>query len=203
MSKEQEFISEKVCWRCKEIVHPTVTEWCPNCGAYNSKKKPKPPELVQAEKEEKIRKLLSGEIDGQYFDKGFCIIDGVKMTYDEYHSPEFQKKLNKKRFAAMNKARASKMEEARAKGTHTKKEWMTLIEEFEHRCLRCGNVPEDGLTKDHIEMIARGGSDTIDNIQPLCRQCNSAQEQFNWVEWRRENGFGLGTNCFCWMRRIS
>ena len=191
MSKEQEFISEKTCWRCKTIVHPTVTEWCSNCGAYNSKMKPKTFDQKQAEKEEMIRKLLSGEIEGQYFDNEFCIIDGVKMTYDEYHSLDFQKKLDMKRFAAMNNSRVFKMKEARAKGTHTKKEWMALVEEFEHRCLRCGNVPEDGLTKDHIEMIARGGADSIDNIQPLCRQCNSAQEQFNWVEWRRGNGFGL------------
>lgn len=194
--------TEKSCWRCKERVYPTVTEWCPHCGAFNTKKNPQSPKEKKARIDEHIRQLLSGEIEGEHFDKDFCIIDGVKMTYDQYHSPEVQKQLDKKRFAAMAKARAAKLKSAREKGTHTGKQWLALVEEFEYRCLRCGNVPDDGLTKDHIQMISCGGSDAIENLQPICRQCNSAQEQFDWIEWRRAKGFGLGTNCFCWMRRI-
>ena len=37
--------------------------------------------------------------------------------------------------------------------------------------MRCGSTDED-LTVDHIVPLALGGSNTIDNIQPLCSACN-------------------------------
>lgn len=103
--------------------------------------------------------------------------------------------------------RKGRLQSARKKGTHTKKQWISLLEEFDYRCLRCGCQPLGGPTKDHIIPISGGGSDSIDNLQPLCFQCNSSggglDHSFNWVEWRRVNGFGLGTDCFCWMRTTS
>jgi|ERR1039457_427658 hypothetical protein len=102
--------------------------------------------------------------------------------------------------------RTARMKSAREKGTHTKKQWIALLEEFDYRCLRCGCYPIGGPTKDHITPISMGGSDSIDNLQPLCRQCNFSggglSHSFNWIEWRRANGFGLGTGCFCWMKTI-
>jgi 5-methylcytosine-specific restriction endonuclease McrA len=103
--------------------------------------------------------------------------------------------------------RKGRLESARKQGIHTKKQWISLLEEFDYRCLRCGCQPLGGPTKDHIIPISRGGSDSIDNLQPLCFQCNSSggglDHSFNWIEWRRANGFGLGTDCFCWMRTTS
>lgn len=100
--------------------------------------------------------------------------------------------------------RTARMKSARKKGTHTKKQWIALLEEFDYRCLRCGCYPIGGPTKDHIIPISMGGSDSIDNIQPLCLKCNLSSgalgHSFNWIEWRRVNGFGLGTDCFSWMK---
>jgi hypothetical protein len=73
--------------------------------------------------------------------------------------------------------RSERMEAARAKGTHTKQEWRVLHDLF-GRCVSCG-VPYTELfgeqaTKDHIEMVFVGGCDCIANLQPVCRECNSA-----------------------------
>jgi 5-methylcytosine-specific restriction endonuclease McrA len=89
------------------------------------------------------------------------------------------------------KIRARRLVESRAKGTHTVTQWNELKAEFGWRCVRCGCIP-DGLCKDHIIPIYRGGSDGIDNIQPVCRPCNSSKgaEVSNWVAWRRQHGWG-------------
>lgn len=41
------------------------------------------------------------------------------------------------------------------------------------RCLSCGAHEE--LTVDHIRPLGRGGSNAIENIQPLCAACNNAK----------------------------
>lgn len=38
-------------------------------------------------------------------------------------------------------------------------------------CLHCGSV--ESLTLDHIHPYSRGGEDTLENLQTLCRSCNS------------------------------
>jgi len=39
------------------------------------------------------------------------------------------------------------------------------------KCATCGRT--DNLTVDHVLAIAKGGSNDIDNLQLLCRSCNS------------------------------
>lgn len=52
----------------------------------------------------------------------------------------------------------------------TLEEWNELLAKFNYRCAKCGST--DRIEADHIVPIKRGGKDTIDNIQPLCRPCN-------------------------------
>ena len=58
-----------------------------------------------------------------------------------------------------------------ATGKHTLREWQELKEESGGHCVFCWTIKP--LTKDHIIPLSEGGTDYIDNIQPLCRNCNS------------------------------
>jgi 5-methylcytosine-specific restriction endonuclease McrA len=59
-------------------------------------------------------------------------------------------------------------------GTFTVQEWHALKAKYSHRCLAClWQEPEIQLHQDHVIPINKGGANTIDNIQPLCRECNS------------------------------
>ena len=58
-----------------------------------------------------------------------------------------------------------------AKGKHTLREWNELKERFDNKCVFCG--ASNQLTRDHIIPISKGGNSFIENIQPLCRSCNS------------------------------
>ena len=58
-------------------------------------------------------------------------------------------------------------------GTMTFSEWLEVLNRY-GRCLRCGMAhPDVEITIDHIIPVSKGGMHTKDNVQPLCRNCNS------------------------------
>lgn len=61
--------------------------------------------------------------------------------------------------------------EKNAEGSHTLTEWTDLKDSYGNVCAFCGS--NEKLTKDHIIPLSKGGSDYIENIQPLCKSCNS------------------------------
>ena len=59
-------------------------------------------------------------------------------------------------------------------GTYSKDEWDSLVEKMNGVCPRC-KQPTEKFTVDHIIPISKGGSNTIENIQPLCFSCNASK----------------------------
>ncbi len=58
-------------------------------------------------------------------------------------------------------------------GFHSVGEWENLKAQYNWTCPSCKKIePEIKLTRDHIIPVSRGGSDNIENIQPLCNPCN-------------------------------
>lgn len=58
-----------------------------------------------------------------------------------------------------------------AKGSHTLKDWNKLKDSYGNVCAFCKS--DEKLTKDHIIPLSKNGTDYIENIQPLCKSCNS------------------------------
>lgn len=59
-------------------------------------------------------------------------------------------------------------------GSHSFFEWQTVKAQYNFTCPCCGmSEPKIVLTQDHIIPVSKGGSDNIENIQPLCRGCNA------------------------------
>lgn len=60
-----------------------------------------------------------------------------------------------------------------APGSFTPKQWQHVVNIFENRCVSCRK--ERPLAADHKVPLSRGGHNSIDNIQPLCRACNTSK----------------------------
>lgn len=59
-------------------------------------------------------------------------------------------------------------------GKVTSREWRRLKAHYNYTCLRCRKrEPDIKLCADHVIPLSLGGSNTINNIQPLCVSCNS------------------------------
>ena len=118
---------------------------------------------------------------------------GGKKKAEERHKPKeketsrLYRMKNKERIAVWNKgwnqrnkekvsfyAKQHYRRKKGAEGTHTLGEWELLKKQYGFICPACGKgEPEIFLTEDHIIPLAKGGFNWIENIQPLCKSCNS------------------------------
>lgn len=78
-----------------------------------------------------------------------------------------------------------RLRQVRVKGHWlTDAEWREVIEFYGDRCLKCGRQPS---TVDHVIPVTCGGTDTKDNVQPLCRSCNSSKKA-KIIDFRFDKG---------------
>ena len=60
--------------------------------------------------------------------------------------------------------------------TLSAQDWSWIRWSFDNRCLCCGRTPPDVvITIDHIIPLSVGGTNTRENVQPLCVACNSSK----------------------------
>lgn len=95
--------------------------------------------------------------------------------------------------ASKKQTRAERLAGARIRGKHTFDEWRQLLDTYGHRCLKCG-VPstERKLVKNRIVPFYKGGSDSIENLQPLCITCNS-KKNGNEIDYKKDAHERLAT----------
>lgn len=67
--------------------------------------------------------------------------------------------------------RIYRLRKLNSEGFHTENDWNAVKNLFGNKCLICGNI--ENITEDHIIPLFVGGTDSIFNIQPLCKSCNS------------------------------
>lgn len=70
--------------------------------------------------------------------------------------------------------RRKRIADARAKGTHTDRDWEIMQAICKYRCVMCGS-DEVRLTRDHVVPVFAGGCECIANMQPLCAGCNTSK----------------------------
>ncbi len=72
--------------------------------------------------------------------------------------------------------------EKEAEGSFTEEEWEDLCEYYNNICLRCGK--EGKMTVDHIVPLSKGGTNYIENLQPLCKPCNTSKGNRHETDYR-------------------
>ena len=113
------------------------------------------------ENKEKIRERMR-VYQKEYYEKN-------KETIKQ-RNKQWETKNPEKRAAITGKRRSRIIS---AEGNFTAGEWKELCEKYGQVCLCCGK--RERLTPDHVIPLARGGSNWITNIQPLCRSCNASK----------------------------
>lgn len=78
--------------------------------------------------------------------------------------------LQKARELERLKAHKRRALKRQSSGSFTREGWEALCLRYGGKCLCCGS--SEALTIDHVVPLSKGGTNDIQNIQPLCNSCN-------------------------------
>ena len=129
---------------------------------------------------ELIARIAKTNIDLKYVLQKFPA--GINQKMSEVLA-DISEKSNMARQSSLGKwghgksVRSQRLTDARKLGRHTKQEWDEMLLFFDNTCVKCGS--KEYICKDHITPIYQGGCDSIVNLQPLCKKCNSAKGSEN------------------------
>jgi 5-methylcytosine-specific restriction endonuclease McrA len=152
----------KRCASCKRFRAPNMFEDSPDCTICRSSDWYGKKTYIQASRNRMIR-------------------DWQKRNKDKVRANA--KKQSIKNRATYKRNLAIRLwREATADGEYTIEEWLALIAQHGYACVACKE--RKPLTADHVVPLSQGGANTIDNIQPLCRSCNSAKGN-KIIDYRR------------------
>lgn len=110
-------------------------------------------------------------------------LDKCRARVKKYRLLHLEKwKMRSKIWAQTHRAHRCASEQKRraiknsCMGAYTAHEWNSIKAKYNFTCLCCGRrEPEIKLTFDHVIPLSKGGGNSIENCQPLCRSCNSAK----------------------------
>ncbi len=137
---------------------PNGKRWCAGCRAFV--------ELKQFAKSPTVHYHKHGV----YYSGAYC-----NQCREENKVRQHQQNLARQSRCRLQRRIASMARYVKMRangGRHTKKEWEDLKAQYGNQCLRCGGP---NVIKDHVVPVKCGGSDSIENIQPLCRACNQTK----------------------------
>ena len=143
-----------------------------NTWSKGSKKSKSTKEKMQESANKRVDVLSeAGKLGAKKRWFGHMKVRRKKPSTSKWHVyPEGTTSLEKKRFTT----KQYKIRKRNAVGSHTFGEWELLKRRYGYICPACGlGEPTIKLTEDHIIPLSRGGSNYIENIQPLCAKCNT------------------------------
>lgn len=185
-------ITEKKCSKCGEIVDISLFtknrakksglgSVCKKCNNKDSKKyrednpeKRKEQEIKGSRKWRENNPEKVKEYSREYREKNIEI---------EKEKERQWRINNPKKKSILNAIRRALLRGSTGKFTHN--EWIALCERYNNKCVCCGETKE--LTIDHVIPLSKGGRNDIDNIQPLCKSCNSSKKD-KTIDYRRRLG---------------
>jgi 5-methylcytosine-specific restriction endonuclease McrA len=195
----------KVCTKCKEWkdrfrsnkqTRDGLASWCRDCEAALARKNYAADPKSKMELHRKWRaehteqeRQYSREYNAQYYQEKSELVRQRVKVYASANTEKVaqarkaylatpQGRTNKK--VAHQRRRAIKRN---ADGNHTATEWLAMLDWFGNVCLKCGKADE--ITEDHVIPLTKGGSNSIGNIQPLCRFCNVSKGNRSSADYRK------------------
>jgi 5-methylcytosine-specific restriction endonuclease McrA len=110
------------------------------------------------------------------------------FAYVEQHKDEMVRRSRERQItqhATGNAVRLERMARAEELGTHEQWEWWRLAYFYGGACAQCGS--RERIHKDHIVPVSKGGSNGLENLQPLCMGCNLSKSD-RTADYRWDGG---------------